>query len=171
MVDKTVIGVFEDRDKAERAVAQMRKTGFDKNEISIVAKGVNSKGGGGAGPENSTNDEDIETLGMGGVADGSTTGGVLGGLAGMAAGAGALAIPGLGPLVAAGPIAGLLSGAATGGIAGGLIDWGIPENRGQHYEGEIKKGKILAIVRTQDKKIDDAANIMRSFGARDVESH
>jgi hypothetical protein len=167
-LDKTVIGVFDVRDKAERAVAEMRKTGFKENEISIVAKGGNAKSGG--GPEN-TGDNDVDSLGMGTTADGTTTGGVLGGLAGLAAGAGALVIPGLGPLMAAGPIAGLLSGAATGGIAGGLIDWGIPENRGQHYEGEIKKGKILAIVRTQDNKIEDAANIMRSFGARDVETH
>lgn len=177
---KTVIGVFEERDKAEKAVAEMRKSGgFHTDEISIVQKGSGDQGqsqgggqrGGHGGGPNDSGDNDIDSLGMGTTADGTTTGGVLGGLAGLAAGAGALVIPGIGPLVAAGPIAGLLSGAATGGIAGGLIDWGIPEKRGKHYEGEVRKGKTLVTVRTSDDKIGDAAGIMRNFGAKDVETH
>jgi hypothetical protein len=162
---KTVIGVFDSREQAEKAVSEMRNTGFDINEISIVAKG--GRGGG----NNGNGDEGGDVLGMGTVADGTTTGGVLGGLAGLALGAGALAVPGLGPIIAAGPIAGLLSGAATGGIAGGLIDWGIPEERGRYYEGEVKKGKMLAAVRAHDQKVNTAADIMRKNGARDVETH
>jgi hypothetical protein len=162
---KTVIGVFDSREQAEKAVSEMRNSGFDINEISIVAKGGRGDGNNGNG------DEGDDVLGMGNVADGTTTGGVLGGLAGLALGAGALAIPGLGPIIAAGPIAGLLSGAATGGIAGGLIDWGIPEERGRYYEGEVKKGKMLAAVRAHDQKVNTAADIMRKNGARDVETH
>ncbi|TYP53265.1 general stress protein [Thermosediminibacter litoriperuensis] len=158
---KTVIGVFENREQAEKAVNEMRDSGFDTNEISIVAKG------GQRGERNGDNG----AMGMDTVADGTTTGGVLGGLAGLAVGAGALAIPGLGPIIAAGPIAGLLSGAATGGIAGGLIDWGIPEERGRYYEEEVKRGKILAAVRTHDQKVERAADVMRRNGARDVETH
>ncbi|ADL08587.1 general stress protein [Thermosediminibacter oceani] len=154
---KTVIGVFENREQAEKAVNEMRESGFDTNEISIVAKGEQRGNNGG--------------MGMDTVADGTTTGGVLGGLAGLALGAGALAIPGLGPIIAAGPIAGLLSGAATGGIAGGLIDWGIPEERGRYYEEEVKRGKILAAVRTHEQKVEKAADVMRRNGARDVETH
>jgi uncharacterized membrane protein len=73
--------------------------------------------------------------------------------------------------MAAGPIAGMLSGAATGGIAGGLIDWGIPEERGRHYEERVRQGKILAAVRTDDRKVQEAAEILRRNGARDVETH
>ncbi|MDK2835850.1 MAG: hypothetical protein PWP21_627 [Thermosediminibacterales bacterium] len=151
-MDKTVIGVFDSRDKAENAVNEMRNSGFTENEISIVAK----------------NQEGEETDS---VADGTTTGSVLGGMAGLAVGAGALAIPGLGPIIAAGPIAGMLSGAASGGIAGALIDWGIPEERGREYEEELRQGKILATVRADESKIQDAANIFRKNGAKDVETH
>lgn len=112
---KTVIGVFDNREGAERAVNSLRERGFDK-EISIVAKdeGKNRDGG-----NNERHDENSVMFGGGdSVADGATTGGVLGGLAGLAIGAGALAIPGLGPIIAAGPVAGLLSGAASGGKIG-----------------------------------------------------
>jgi uncharacterized membrane protein len=158
---KTVIGVFESHDQAEKAVAELRQSGFDTNEISIVAKEQQGQG-------QDTQGDTTMGMGMGTVADGTTTGGVLGGLAGLAMGAGALAIPGLGPIIAAGPIAGLLSGAATGGVAGGLIDWGIPEEQGRKYEEEVKKGKILAAVRTHEEKIDSAAEIFRQNGAHDV---
>jgi uncharacterized membrane protein len=157
---KTVIGVFDSYDQAEKAVAKLRQSGYDTNEISIVAKGEQGQNGG--------DEEGDTTLGMSTVAGGTTTGGVLGGLAGLAMGAGALAIPGFGPIIAAGPIAGLLSGAATGGVAGGLIDWGVPEEQGKHYEDEVKEGKILAAVRTHEQKIDNAAEIFRQNGAHDV---
>lgn len=158
-MSKTVIGVFSGEDVARRAVEELRNSGFGTNEISIIAREGRQQGGG-------------ATMGVNNdISGGVTTGGVLGGLAGLAAGAGALAIPGLGPLIAAGPIAGLLSGAATGGIAGGLIDWGIPEQRGRYYEGKVREGKILATVRTEDDKVDKAAQILRKNGASDVETH
>lgn len=160
---KTVVGVFTSHDQAEQAVAEMRKSGFDTNEISIVAKGQQKA-------KNNGDAEGDTTLGMG-ISDGTTTGGVLGGLAGLAMGAGALAIPGLGPIIAAGPIAGMLSGAATGGVAGGLLDMGLPEERGQHYENEVKSGNILAAVKANDEKVQKAADIFRSYGAKDVETH
>ena len=165
---KTVIGVFDSKEQAEKAVSQMRNSGFDTNEISIVAKGAKGEAGRGG---NGDDDDGDGNLGMDTVADGTTTGGVLGGLAGLALGAGALAVPGLGPIIAAGPIAGLISGAATGGVAGGLIDWGIPEERGRYYEGEVKKGRILAVVRAHEQKVGNAATIMRKNGAKDVETH
>jgi hypothetical protein len=160
---KTVIGVFDNREQAEKSISQLRDSGFDTNEISILTKGRGKKGGDEEGGD--------AVLDMGTATDGTTTGGVLGGIAGLALGAGALAIPGLGPIIAAGPIAGLLSGAATGGIAGGLIDWGIPEQRGRYYEGEVKKGRVLAAVRTHEQKIKSAADIMRENGAKDIETH
>lgn len=105
------------------------------------------------------------------ITDGALSGATWGGLAGLALGAGALAVPGVGPLLAAGPIAAALTGAATGGIAGGLIDWGIPEERGRHYENKVREGNVLAIVHVSDKKADNAAQVLREHGARDVEIH
>lgn len=158
---KTVIGYFDTRDQAEKAVSVLRGSGFHE-EISILA--ADKKTGAAMGAQDRPGD-------TGSVASGVTSGGVLGGLAGLAMGVGALAIPGIGPIIAAGPIAGLLSGAATGGIAGGLIDWGIPAERGKYYEGKVREGKILASVRTDEMKIDNAANILRQNGAHDVEIH
>lgn len=105
------------------------------------------------------------------VNDGASTGGVIGGLVGLAAGAGALAIPGLGPLLAAGPIAGLLSGAATGGIAGGLADYGIPSERGRFFEDRVKQGRVLVSVRCDDTRAKEASGILSANGGQDVEIH
>lgn len=160
---KTVLGTFNSQESAERAIAQLRERGFDRN-ISIVAKEEAAQG-------ERRNEYNAPAMGGDPVTDGTTTGGVLGALAGLVAGAGALAIPGIGPIVAAGPIAGLLSGAATGGIAGGLIDWGIPAERGRYYEEKVKQGNILVSVRCDDNKANDAATILRQFGAQDVETH
>lgn len=156
---RVVLGIFDTRDQAERAVQELRNKGFHK-EISVLARDEKMK---------------KEGLQMGGdtdtTAEGITTGGILGGLAGLAAGAGALVVPGIGPLLAAGPIAGLLSGAATGGLAGGLIDWGIPVEEGRRYEEDIRQGKILVAVQSSGPKLDDAANTLRQFGAQDVKTH
>ncbi|NLJ33608.1 MAG: hypothetical protein GX349_03325 [Firmicutes bacterium] len=156
---KTVIGVFNSEDQAQRAIGALKQGGFDDNEISLVAKGEGGVDQGG------------DTFGGEDIGEGVTTGGVLGGLAGLAAGAGALVIPGIGPLIAAGPLAGILSGAAAGGIAGGLIDWGIPEERGEYYEEQVKQGQILAVIKAEDDTVDQCAQILRESGARDVESH
>ncbi|HHY13721.1 MAG TPA: hypothetical protein GX526_03665 [Thermoanaerobacterales bacterium] len=158
---KTVIGVFSSEDQAESAVNEMRDSGFNDEEISIVAKDSSQQ-------ENL--EQDDTTMGMD-FRGGTTTGGVLGGLAGLALGAGALTIPGLGPIIAMGPIAGMLSGAAIGGVTGGLVDWGVPEDRGKHYEEKVKEGHILTAVRTDDRKVDKAADILRENGASDVETH
>lgn len=160
----TVIGVFRDVKTAEEAVRALRNKGFKDNEISIVAKdeqGKNRKRDMEAGNEMGT-----DTIG-----DGTAWGGALGGVAGLLAGVGALAIPGIGPIVAAGPLAGVLSGAVTGGVAGGLIDLGIPEERGRQYEQELKKGGILAVIETSHDKVNDASSILRQNGAKDVETH
>lgn len=155
---KTVIGLFDSRDQAEKAASDLRGSGFH-DEISILA----ADKGKATGKTLVTDEKNIYS--------GVTTGGALGGLAGLGMGVGALAIPGIGPFIAAGPIAALLSGALTGGIAGGLIDWGIPAERGKFYEGKIREGKILATVRTDDNKVNSAADILRRSGARDVEIH
>ena len=157
---KTVLGVFSSRDQAEVAVKELRAHGFEK-DISIVAKDQNMGGG----------DRNASMTGGDSLADGATTGGVLGGLAGLAMGAGALAIPGIGPIIAAGPIAGLLSGAATGGIAGGLIDWGIPKEEADEYENEVKSGRIVAAVKCSDEKAGQCQEILKNHGANKIKTH
>jgi len=156
---KTVLSTFSNRDAAEKAVAELRQKGFG-NDISIVAK-----------DDQNRDKNQNTTMGGDSISDGATTGGVLGGLVGLAVGAGALAIPGIGPFIAAGPIAGLLSGAATGGIAGGLVDWGIPQERSKFYEERVKQGSILVSIRTDENHINEAADTLRRFGAQDVETH
>lgn len=172
-LQKTVIGLFTSETAAREAIANLRKQGYTENEINLVQKDnrpSGSRGAGSPGMTNFTSAEDLD-LATGSVTDGMASGATWGGLAGLALGAGALAVPGVGPLLAAGPIAGALTGAATGGITGGLIDWGIPEERGQHYEKRVKEGNLLAIVKVSENKANEAANILRNNGAKDVEVH
>ncbi|WP_366924754.1 DUF1269 domain-containing protein [Metallumcola ferriviriculae] len=159
-----VLAVFKDQGSANEAVKALRNAGFDR-EISVLSKDENQQGN-----KNENNDT---AMGMdsGAVGDGVTTGGVLGGLTGLAVGAGALVIPGLGPLIAAGPIAGLLSGAATGGVAGGLVDWGIPEEEGQQLEEDVRQGKTLVAVEANDRKKDEAVNLLRQFKGENIKVH
>ena len=172
-MQKTVIGLFASESAAQEAIANLRKKGYTENEINLVQKDNRSSGSRGTGSPGMTNGTSSKDLGLatGGVTDGVTSGATWGGLAGLALGAGALAVPGVGPLLAAGPIAAALTGAATGGIAGGLIDWGIPAERGQHYENRVKQGDLLAVVKVSDSKANEAASILRNNGAKDVEVH
>ncbi|HQD40244.1 MAG TPA: general stress protein [Bacillota bacterium] len=153
----TVIGVFSSEQQAERSIRSLRAGGFGDDEISMVAKGQEE-----GSDQNS---------GMGTLTSGTTTGGAIGGIAGLLAGIGALAIPGIGPIVAMGPIAATLSGAVAGGIAGGLIDLGIPAQRSEYYEGKVREGKILSVIETDPEKVEETAQILRENGAEDVESH
>lgn len=157
-------GIFDTRDQAERSVQELRRKGFDR-EISVVTRDGNQGENQGESRGISMSDDTDSTM------DGISTGGMLGGIAGLAVGAGALVIPGIGPLIAAGPIAGLLSGAVTGGIAGGLIDWGIPAEESRHFEEDVKQGKTLVAVHGSSPKLDDAAHILRRHGAHDVNTY
>ncbi|MBE3583719.1 MAG: hypothetical protein IMX01_06365 [Limnochordaceae bacterium] len=160
----SVVGLFTSREQAEKAVTAMRQKGFKDDEISIVAKQDVVKGKKG--------DQEAGDLGTNqDLSQGVSWGGAAGGLAGLLASAGALAIPGVGPLVAAGPIAATLGGAAAGGVAGGLMDWGITGDAGKKYEEGVKRGEILAAVKADKSKVDEAARIFRQYGAKDVEVH
>ncbi|SFL39002.1 general stress protein [Pelosinus propionicus] len=155
--NQTVIGVFESRARAENAVNTLRKQGFTTEEINIVSKKQNHQ------DQDKTYDDDIT--------DGTLTGGTLGGIGGLLMGAGALMLPGIGPIIAVGPITAAVGGAIAGGIAGGLIDWGIPAEASHRYEQEVAGGSILAIIRTDTTKVNSAAEILRQNGAKDVQNH
>lgn len=171
-----VAGVFDTREQAEKAVRSLRDRGFGQNEISIVAKDgkkrqqdmeAASEELGRQGPADPGRKNDDST--MGNVSDGTAWGGAIGGTAGLLAGIGALAIPGIGPIVAAGPIAATLTGAVAGGLGGGLIDLGLPEQDAKRLESDVQHGKVLAMIEdADDQKIDNAAQILRENGANDV---
>ena len=168
---KTVLGVFDNIDQAQKAADELERRGFDKKQISVIAKESSARGNQGREDRSKGDDRDRGGAMTQGVSQGVTTGGVIGGAAGLLAGIGALAIPGIGPVVAAGPIAARLAGAATGGLAGGLVDWGIPEDTGRKYEDKVKEGKIVTALKSDDTKVQEAADILRRNGARDVETH
>jgi hypothetical protein len=150
---KTVVGVFASEDQASRAVDALRRAGFRDNEISVVGpdRGHRERGGGWGDQH---------------LGDGATWGAGIGGAAGLLASAGALAIPGFGPVLALGPLAATLTAAAGGGLAGGLVDFGIPEPESKEYERQVKEGKFLAVLKT-DQDAQRAASCLREQGARD----
>ncbi|MBO8142340.1 MAG: hypothetical protein H0Z37_09230 [Firmicutes bacterium] len=163
----TTIGLFDSRDQAERAVRKLRDEGFSEKEISLVARGGEGRQGRGRGDAEAAQ----EGFGTEDASQGAAWGGGIGALGGLLASAGALAIPGIGPIVAMGPLAATLSGAVAGGVAGGLIDMGIPEERGQQYQEEVKRGRILCTVEGDQDRVEQAAQLLREAGARDVETH
>src|SRR5690606_14168621 len=150
----TVVGVFDAYDQAERCVWEMRARGFTDNEISILAKGGHQGEGGGSDEGGGDMDLTAEN-----IADGTAWGGAIGAAGGLLAGAGALAIPGMGPLLAVGPLAATLSGAMVGAVTGGLIDLGVPEERGRDYEEEVKQGSVLAVVEADQSRAEEAARL------------
>lgn len=160
-MEKTIIAYYNSREDAENSVSQLREKGFNDNEISILSR---------EDGQESSSDKEMSFQNQN-LTDGTVTGGAIGGLAGLAMGAGALLIPGLGPIIAAGPLAGVLTGALTGGVAGGLIDFGIPEESSRKFEGRLQEGKVLAIIKTEDKKAMEAVRIMDSTGGKDIEMH
>src|SRR5690242_19132786 len=150
--------------QAERAVEGLQSAGFPNSEISILTPDTEGK-------------HDIAhvktTKAPEGAATGAATGGLTGGVLGLLAGIGALAIPGVGPLIAAGPIMAALSGAAvgaaTGGVVGGLIGLGIPEIEAKRYDEKLKKGNYLVAVHTDEgDDVDRAKDIFKTVGAEDI---
>lgn len=166
MANTAVFGIYSTRRDAEIAVDELRARGFRNTDISVLL------------PENAgTKDFAIkkETKAAEGVTAGVTSGGLVGGALGWLAGIGALAIPGVGPFIAAGPIMGALSGAglggAIGGISGALIGMGIPEHHAKRYEGRLKGGHILLSVHADNADWRERAKVLlERTGAEDVSS-
>jgi hypothetical protein len=164
MSKKSVFCIATSRTQADTIVDRLRTSGFSNNDISVLF------------PDKETTRDfahEKHTKAPEGIATGAGTGGVIGGALGWLAGIGALAIPGVGPFIAAGPILAALSGAAVGatvgGISGGLIGLGFPELEAKRYEGKIKAGNILLSVHTEDsEEIKVAEKIFKDCGASDI---
>lgn len=164
-MSKTVAAVFEHYSHAENAARQIKDKGLRTDDISLVARQGGEEDGGDTGATMRNGSRAVNDN----ISDGVVTGGILGGLAGLLIGAGSMVIPGLGIIAAAGPITGLLSGAVTGGIVGGLVDLGIPENKGRQYETDIKAGKVLFTMRTDEDRIEDVSSVLKDNGAKSVD--
>jgi hypothetical protein len=161
-----VFGIYPDQLSAEDAVDTLKDAGFRNTDISVLF------------PDNQgTKDfaHEKATKAPEGAVTGGASGAVIGGALGWLAGIGALAIPGVGPFIAAGPIMGMLGGigigTTVGGLAGALVGLGIPEYEAKRYEGRIKRGGILLSVHCDDSDwTKRAKNILEQTGAEDIAS-
>lgn len=161
-----VFGIYPDQLTAEDAVENLKDSGFRSTDISVLF------------PDNQgTKDfaHEKHTKAPEGAVAGGSSGAVIGGALGWLAGIGALAIPGVGPFIAAGPIMGMLGGigigGAIGGVTGALIGLGIPEYEAKRYEGRIRRGGILLSVHCDDPSwAKRARNILYQTGGEDIGS-
>jgi hypothetical protein len=161
-----VFGIYRDEASLRNGVDNLQREGFRVEDISVLF------------PSNQgTKDFAHEkgTKAPEGATTGGVTGGIVGGVLGWLAGAGAIAIPGLGPFIAAGPIMAALAGAgvggATGGIIGGLVGLGMPEYEAKRYEGLIKEGGILLSVHADNSDwVKKAKDLLERTGAKDISS-
>jgi len=161
-----VFGIYRSASLAEKAVDHLIAGGFSNDDISVLLPDEQSS-------KNFAHEKN--TKAPEGTTTGATTGGVIGGTLGLLAGIGALAIPGVGPFIAAGPIMAALAGVGVGGTVGGLIGalvgMGIPEYEAKRYEGRVKDGGVLlsAHCNTSDE-VTRAKKILEQTGAQDISS-
>lgn len=164
---KTVVGLYDELSDARRVIDDLTDAGISPHNINMVA----------GDPENryaTQLTEDYEAYDEADAAvDGAVAGGVLGGLAGLLLGLGAFAIPGLGPVVAAGPLAASLMGAgigaASGGLIGVLVEWGVSEEEAEFYLEGVRRGGTLVAVKTADEQAELVADVMEQHGLIDLE--
>lgn len=159
-------GIYQDRAHVEAAVDRFLADGFRSEDISVLfADNIGTKD---FATEKNTKAPE-------GATTGATTGAVVGGTLGLLAGIGALAIPGLGPFIAAGPIMGALAGAGGGGVVGGiigaLVGMGIPEYEAKRYEGMLRQGHVLLSVHCDNSEwVGKAKRLLEATGATDIGS-
>jgi hypothetical protein len=163
-MDRSVVALFDDVNTAQRALEELLRSGFDRNDVSVVR--TNQKGGYTTG----TGPTDVHDTS--GAAAGVGIGAALGGIAGLVIGLGVIAIPGIGPIVAAGPLATTLAGAgigaAAGGIIGALTDVGIPEEEAGYYAEGVRRGGTLLTVRADESQVNRARDIMNRYSPIDI---
>jgi uncharacterized membrane protein len=164
--EKKIVGIFQTEQEAIKAIEDLKRHGYSSDDISVVAKNRE-------GLDNVS--EETGTKAPEGLATGAATGGVLGGVGGLLLGIGALAIPGIGPFIAAGPIVATLTGAAVGagagGLVGGLIGLGIPEDEASRYNEYVNNGNILVLVDSHAERNRDVYDTFRSYNSRNADSY
>ncbi len=168
---KVVVGMFDNMEYARDAVNELVDNGIDRNAISLIAGDERGEMRRYVGQEN-TGSEVAES-----AAGGAGIGAIMGGLGGLLVGLGALAIPGFGPVIAAGPIVsaltgagvGAAAGAVTGGLLGALVEMGIPDERAQVYSDGIRHGNILVTARVDDAMANTAVSILNRHHPIDVD--
>jgi len=161
-VATTIVGLFENRAQAQQVVQQLHAGDSAGEDISMMSPG-------------DTLDDSAEGDRASGIAVGAGTGAALGGLGGLLVGLAALAVPGVGPVLAAGPIAAALAGAglgaAAGGVIGALTELGIPEEDASVYAEGVRRGGTLVTVRADDERAEPIMALMTRHGAVDVDEH
>lgn len=167
-MSKTVIGLMDNLGEAQSVVRDLVASGIDRDDIGFMA---NEKH---AVPESAHLNESEGSRAASGALAGAGTGAALGGITGLALALAPLAIPGIGPILAAGPIAAALTGAGIGALAGGLIggltNLGVPEEEAHYYAEGVRRGGILVTVAAEsERQAEDAAEIMRRHGAVDID--
>jgi len=166
MSNTAVFGMFETRSQLDATIARLRTEGFRNEDVSVLfpdKQGTQAFA------------HEANTKAPEGAAGGAGAGAVVGGTLGLLAGIGLLAIPGLGPLIAAGPImaslAGMGVGGAAGGLIGGLVGMGIPELEAKRYEGMIKEGRILMSIHSDNAESTKRAKAtLEASGAKHISS-
>jgi len=161
-----VFGLYGDRDQVDNGVHSLLTAGFRNEDISVLLP--DNEGTKDLGLEKSSKAPEAATAGVG-------AGGTLGGAVGLLVGIGALAIPGLGPLIAAGPIvaalAGMGAGGAVGGLVGAMVGMGIPEYEAKRYDGRVRKGGLLVSIHCDNSDwVSRAKDILKKTGAQDIAS-
>lgn len=177
-MNRTIAGVFDTPSRASQAVQELINNGVRRDDISVVTLHKHTDGTLG---ETATVDDGSNAGQGAGV--GAVSGGVLGGTLGLLVGIGALAIPGIGPVLAAGPLAAALGsagagalvgagvGAASGGLLGALVGAGIPEQDAHVYAESLRRGSTLVTVSTSEQSEAMVNNVLRSQGAMDMDIH
>jgi hypothetical protein len=164
---KTVVALYNNVENASRAVSALTDGGVRANDINMISGDPDNQYAGqiAAGQRKTE---------AGAAGEGAVAGGLLGGLVGALVGVGAFAVPGLGPIIAAGPLAsgliGAAVGAAGGGLIGALVEWGIGEEEAEFYLEGVRRGGTLVAVRTEDEQAEAVARLMDQPGLVDIEA-
>jgi len=171
---RRAVGTFSNRADAERALTQLRDAGFDMNDVSVITRNDDNE------PDNIAGADVKDSVGnraAEGAGTGAVTGGAIGGLTGLLVGLGALAIPGIGPVMTAGAVGTAIAttlsggaiGAAAGGLVGALVGLGIPKERAEAYHEVVRQGGYLVMVDGTTEEIAQAEAILNRGGIQNYD--
>lgn len=150
-MDKKIVGVFQTEAAAIEAIKRLKETGYADSEISVLARQKDK-----LNRISDITNTDVDNDAVDGAVGGAVTGGVIGGIGALLVELGVLAIPGVGPFLAAGPIAatlaGIVAGGAVGGVVGALVDMGVDKTDAEEYKTYLDRGDILVLVDNNDNR-------------------